>query len=172
MQNQFLQAAPEPVDIPPGYFSHSSETYKLEKKVLALKTDTDADGKGISIEIKETSYRPYDYDETDYYNKGNETRERLALLINNQIFKNPMDNRDGSDIDFNNMKILLEKLGYHVTAKENREATEMLQDVKNFASLCCQKRSNLHSCVAVVMSHGDLEESWAAMKYIWIKRFS
>lgn len=143
--------------VPHGYFSHTNDAYDLEVRLLALDTVTDAgDRKGLlEINIQETSFMPYDYNKNEYYNKGKENGKRFASLINNLNFWDPDCNRGGSDIDYSNMKNLLKKLGYDTTPRKDRTSDQMLQDAIDFATLC-SKTPNLHSCIIVVMTHGDL----------------
>ncbi|KAM6465603.1 caspase-1-like [Liasis olivaceus] len=83
--------------------------------------------------------------------KDPRTRMRLALIICNIKFDHLPD-REGADIDLEQMKLLLEGLGYSVEVKTNLNSQDMTTCLENFAAREEHKASD--GMFVVLMSHG------------------
>ncbi|XP_032073025.1 caspase-1-like isoform X2 [Thamnophis elegans] len=79
------------------------------------------------------------------------TRTRLALIICNIKF-NHLDYRQGAEVDLEQMKLLLEDLGYNVKIERNLSSEDITTCLKNFAAREEHKASD--GMFVVLMSHG------------------
>ncbi|KAL3083672.1 hypothetical protein niasHT_036800 [Heterodera trifolii] len=76
----------------------------------------------------------------------------LALIVNNSRFEN-RDNRDGTDVDEQNMTKLLSSLGYIVYTNLNETAEQMMSTIRQFSRFGDHAAAD--STVIVVLSHGE-----------------
>ncbi|XP_032070725.1 caspase-1-like [Thamnophis elegans] len=79
------------------------------------------------------------------------TRTRLALIICNIKF-NHLAYRQGAEVDLEQMKLLLEDLGYNVKIERNLSSEDITTCLKNFAAREEHKASD--GMFVVLMSHG------------------
>ncbi|MBN3288316.1 CASP1 protein, partial [Polyodon spathula] len=79
-------------------------------------------------------------------------RQRLALIINNIEFKKPEMRRNGAQQDQEQMKKLLEELGYSVELHNNQSAQEMESTLILFSQR--EEHTKSDSTFVVLMSHG------------------
>ena len=86
----------------------------------------------------------------------------FALIIDNQTFKGvtkdegkPLKDREGSDVDFENLKDLWKRLGFAVEAHKNLGAYTMFDVVRDMAK---KINENQGSCcfVCCIMTHGAM----------------
>ncbi|XP_048051507.1 caspase b-like [Megalobrama amblycephala] len=91
-----------------------------------------------------------------YIPKDKSQRKRLALLITNIKFSVKEYNRDGAERDEENMKWLLEALGYRVEKYTNLTG-QVHAAVRNFAASPDHQDSD--STFVVIMSHGNIIEN-------------
>ncbi|XP_070788222.1 caspase-1-like [Pituophis catenifer annectens] len=83
--------------------------------------------------------------------KDPKTRTRLALIICNIKF-DCLDYRKGAEVDLEQMKLLLEDLGYNVETETNLSSQGITTCLKNFAARREHKASD--GMFVVLMSHG------------------
>ncbi|XP_059170589.1 caspase-3-like [Physella acuta] len=93
----------------------------------------------------------------------------FTLIINNKNFKNPADERIGSDEDAERMRDMFIFLGHNVTMEKNLTAKQMRQKLTDFA-----KHKALHSASAlavVILSHGMENDTLYGVDWQYISKF-
>lgn len=96
----------------------------------------------------------------------------LALIIDIEVFENNVQERRlGSAVDVENMKALLQGLGFDVTVHKNLELGQFYKEITEF---CCSKlHQEADMAVIVILSHGKDGVVYAAdgqsinMEYIY-----
>lgn len=78
----------------------------------------------------------------------------MALIIDNEVFDNDiMPKREGSQLDANNLDILLGQLGFKTILKRNLGYNQMMKELTAFAAL--PEHATADMCVVCLLSHGD-----------------
>ncbi|XP_023322075.1 caspase-1 [Eurytemora carolleeae] len=77
-----------------------------------------------------------------------------ALLINNETFENPMlTNRKGSEVDANNLDLLLGELGFKVTWRSNLSYRDMCKQILQFRNKPEHQQADM--AIICILSHGQ-----------------
>lgn len=81
-----------------------------------------------------------------------------ALIINNVDFENEIkETRYGSDVDANNLDLLLNALNYEVRVRRNLHLHEMKEELNNLAKTSI----NVDSCIIAILTHGEHRHFWS-----------
>lgn len=76
----------------------------------------------------------------------------LLLIINNKTFQGGLSNRDGTDIDCQNLRELFLRLGFGVDVRENLKALEILANLRFLSKL--ESLRNVDCLAIAILTHG------------------
>nr|QDF63032.1 caspase-3C [Dugesia japonica] len=81
--------------------------------------------------------------------------KKLCYIINNELFhkKSGLTRRNGTNIDFKNIKITFEKLNFEIQWNDNCRSLEMIQNLQKISLKSDLKDYSIFVCV--ILSHGD-----------------
>jgi len=99
----------------------------------------------------------------------------LVLIIDNENFDNEvLPTRTGSVVDANNLDILFDQLGFHVTLRRNLPYYDMITEIQKFANKSDHSFGDM--AVVAILSHGrhgliaaadgrELETEWVLRQF-------
>ena len=77
----------------------------------------------------------------------------LCLIINNEDYNNPDENRVGSEKDVQNLKCLFKQLRFKVVLKSNLTKVDMRLTLDEFAN--DKRHEKAEMSIVIVLAHGD-----------------
>ncbi|XP_038051916.1 uncharacterized protein LOC119724777 [Patiria miniata] len=149
---EILQASYKKLGLPNEEVMKQIQAIVKPTAVFLLEVVPDCQGSYAAQKMKPARPTKEMLKQTTNYVLGSKCKG-LAFILNNSDFD--QCEREGSQIDMDNMKHLFQELGYEIVCHEDLTGQEITENFKEFASKFNQEGARYDSAVIVLMSHGD-----------------
>uniref|UniRef100_T1J3Q5 Caspase n=1 Tax=Strigamia maritima TaxID=126957 RepID=T1J3Q5_STRMM len=136
----------QPITIPTPHSGEKDEKEFKEKYIFELEEIRE-----VRVKPARQRYGGKNFNRHDFYTMESKPRG-FALIVVNELFQDPKNNRLGAAKDFDLMQKLLRQLGFQVFPHQNKTKQQIEHIVDEFTKQ--PELENVNSCVVAISSHG------------------